>query len=188
MGQDKARIPDPRTGLALAERTASILAACVPMAVEVGPGYTSLPSVLEVPRGGGPLAAIAAGAEALSQRGWRGPAVVVATDLPRLSIEIVRWLASQPDGPSVVPVSGRRPQPLCALYQRDALETARRLIGSGHSSIGSLLDDIDLRLVAPNEWAPAAGDPRCLDDIDTPEDLQALIRTTHRAFRHEVPS
>lgn len=183
MGRDKARIPHPRTGLELAERTASILAACVPMAIEVGPGYTSLPSVLEVPRGGGPLAAIAAGAEALSQRGWRGPAVVVATDLPRLSIEVVRWLANQPEGPSVVPMSDGRPQPLCALYQRGALESARRLIGSGRSSIGSLLDDIHLRLVEPNEWARAAGDPRCLDDVDTPEDLQALIRTARGRHR-----
>ena len=61
MGQDKAALPATDGGESLAGRTARLLAAATSPTLEVGPGWSDLPAVVEVQRGGGPLVALAAG-------------------------------------------------------------------------------------------------------------------------------
>jgi len=63
MGHDKSRLIVE--GSTLAVRTARLLRPVVETAVEVGPGVSGLPTTLEEPPGGGPLAALSAGYRAL---------------------------------------------------------------------------------------------------------------------------
>jgi molybdopterin-guanine dinucleotide biosynthesis protein A len=174
MGQDKAALPAPDTGESLAGRTARLLAASTSLAVEVGPGWSDLPAIVEVQRGGGPLVAVAAGRRELCARGWDGPAVVVATDLPHLTLELLSWLVEHPSRRSVVPVALGVPQPLCARYSPADLDRAGVLVAMGRRSMRDLLDGTDALLVGPEEWSPAAGDPDALADVDTPADLARL--------------
>ena len=174
MGRDKAALPATDGGESLAGRTARLLAAATSPTLEVGPGWSDLPAVVEVERGGGPLVAIAAGRRELSVRGWDGPAVVVATDLPRLTLDLLSWLVEHPARTSVVPVALGVPQPLCARYSARDLDRAVVLAALGRRSLRDLFDGTDALLVGPEQWQPAAGHPDALVDVDTPADLDRL--------------
>jgi molybdopterin-guanine dinucleotide biosynthesis protein A len=174
MGQDKAALAASDTGESLAGRTARLLGAATSVALEIGPGFSRLPAVVEVQRGGGPLVAIAAGREELCRRGWNGPALVVATDLPRLTATLLAWLAEHPAPTSVVPVALGVPQPLCARYAARDLDRAVALAAKGRRSMRDLLEGTNALLVGPDEWQAAAGDPDALEDVDTPGDLGRL--------------
>jgi molybdenum cofactor guanylyltransferase len=107
MGVDKATIDiDGEPCVARVERA---LRAVASPCVEIGPGATSFPSIVEPMPGEGPLSAIAAGREALVEMGHDGPVLVLACDLPFVTEELLRWLATRPNGGSVVPmVDGHR--------------------------------------------------------------------------------
>jgi molybdopterin-guanine dinucleotide biosynthesis protein A len=178
MGVDKASIRLPPHGDApgetLAERTARLLEAVTKPALEVGPGHTHLPVVMDRTPGAGPLAAVTSGSAALRQGGWRGPVLVLATDLPRLSATLLAWLAEYPSDRSVVPTSEGHTQALCARYAPGDLETAAILQRAGASSMHELLDIIDPVLLEPEQWLPVTGDPECLTDVDDRADLERL--------------
>jgi molybdopterin-guanine dinucleotide biosynthesis protein A len=174
MGRDKATLRGSAQplGPTLAERTADLLNTVCQIAVEVGPGCSALPAVAEAVPGQGPLVAVAAAWIELGIRGWSGPVLVVATDLPRLNLGLLRWLADHPGSHSVVPVAARRVQPLCARYRPEDLDLAARLVGDGERSMTALIDAVDADLVDEQDWLPAAGDASVLLDVDTPADLK----------------
>lgn len=173
MGRDKALLHID--GHALCLRTADLLAQVADPVVEVGPGFTALPRAIEAVAHSGPLPALAAGAEYLLEVGHVGPALVVATDLPRLTVGLLELLATWPGSVSVVPLdSTGRAQPLCARYSPAALARVITLVAAGQRSMMSLLDGIDVIRLAPDEWAAGAGRPDALLDVDTPDDLAAF--------------
>jgi molybdopterin-guanine dinucleotide biosynthesis protein A len=176
-GRAKAALPVGST--TLAARTAALVGAVADPAVEVGPGHSGLAAVADTIPRGGPLAAMATGAAWLAGHGWWGPALVVATDLPRLSAPLLAWLAAHPAGGTVVPVDRNgRAQPLCARYQPLALTTAGMLVAAGRRAMGDLLDATpSITYVEAAEWVRATGDPDALVDIDTPADLAAAGMT-----------
>ena len=183
MGRDKAAIPvfgvdaeNALPNLTLAERTARLLQAVTEVSLEVGPGFSALDHVTESPAQTGPLAAMSAGGAELRQRGWEGPVLLVATDLPYLTSGLLEWLADREDGRSVVPVANARPQPLCARYEPADMEVATGLVEDGRRAMFDLLDAVNPIYVPEEAWVLYAGDPRCLNDVDTPEHLDASPR------------
>ena len=178
MGRDKAVIPV--AGQRLADRTAALLSSIAGPVVEVGPGYTSLPSVCEDPPGSGPLAAVAAGVAWLGglRHGERASAaLVVATDLPGLTPGLLRLLAGHPGGGCVVPLDrGGRAQVACARYSPDALALAPELVAAGHRSLKALLERVAVTWLPASQWVAAAGTAGALTDVDTPDDLAAARR------------
>jgi molybdopterin-guanine dinucleotide biosynthesis protein A len=176
LGQDKAALVLPGGTEPLARRSGRLLAEVTQPALEVGPGQSGLPALLEDPPGGGPLLALAAGTRRLRTLGWTGSAVVIATDLPLLTRGFLAWLAGHPSSLSVVPVLGGVPQTLCARYAPKDLDRAVELAAAGRRALRDLLDGSDALLAGPEVWGPAAGDPEALFDVDTPEDL-ARVRS-----------
>jgi pyruvate,water dikinase len=166
MGHDKADIRIG--GTTLARRTAAVLTRVLSPVVEIGAGRTDLPCSAEDPPGRGPLAAVAAAAELLTDLGHHGPAVVVATDLPRLGTRAVHDLACHPGAATVVPVVGGRPQWLAARWAADDLCRASSLVRRGVRRLGSL--GVGARFLEDPPWADE------LVDVDTPEDLVELFR------------
>jgi molybdopterin-guanine dinucleotide biosynthesis protein A len=166
MGRDKATLVID--GEPLARRLAALLAAVTRPALEVGPGSSGLATADPDPREG-PLAAIAAGWRSLGKLGHCGPVLVIATDLPRLTIEVLGWLAGRSETVSVVPVVQGRPQSLCARWCRADLDRAVELVGRGeravHAALGpgtAFLDEGAWGYVAP---------ALAFQDVDRPEDL-----------------
>ena len=172
MGQDKAAIKLPGGSETLAQRTARMLGAVTAPTMEVGPGYTSLPRVIEPEAPSGPLHAVALGYEELRHAGWEGPAVVVATDLALLSEEFLAWLAGVPGDSSVVPVAEGVAQPLCARYSSGDLAKAASLVSRGRRAMRDLLSVIDADLIGEEGWPSVAN---TLTDADTPEELLAVL-------------
>lgn len=129
----------------------------------------------ENPPGGGPLAGLAAGIDVLPA--GTDLVVVLASDLPRVSADVVRRLvqagsaAGEVDGAAVVDDSGHV-QPLLACYRVDALVRALQRIGDPFGRpLRSLLAELQLATVPENDAAA---------DIDTLDDLQNFTRPSHR--------
>ena len=172
MGRDKASIVlvDGRT---CAQTVAERLAEVADPVLEVGPGTSGLTAVPDDRPGAGPLAALATGWAALSGVGHGGPVLVLACDLPAISVPLLELLARARGEGTVVPVVGGRPQPLCARFGQAALDRCRSLVGEGRSSVMALLDVTPVTWLGPDVWSEVV-DPGCFADIDTPEDLARL--------------
>lgn len=171
MGQDKSQLMVE--GSTLAVRTASLLRLVVETAVEVGPGVSGLPTTLEEPPGGGPLAALTAGCRALRDHGHAGGALAVACDLPLLSKSLLRLLVEWDSPGSVVPVVQGRPQPLCARWSARDLDAAGPMFARGVRSLRHLVAQADVVLLGESEWGTVAHEEQ-FSDVDTPEDVQRL--------------
>lgn len=152
MGRDKASLFSE----ALAQR---LVEACG-RAWEVGPGWTALPVVADP--GEGPLAALAAAAPLVGG----ADVVLLACDMPAVSVELLRALASA-DG-TVVPVVAGEAQPLCARYAAADVQRAPAVVAGGGRAMRALLDGADVA------WADDFGRPGEFVDVDTPEDLADL--------------
>ena len=160
-------------GETLADRLAAVLARVAAPVLEIGPGYTSLPSVREDPPGSGPLPALAAGADELRARGVEAPAIVLAVDLPGVDVRLLEWLAAHPAPGTVVPVVDGVVQPLCARYGVDALAAAREVASSGARSLRALLAVVPVHEAPEAEWCALATRDTFVD-VDTPDDVAAL--------------
>ncbi|MDE2281553.1 MAG: NTP transferase domain-containing protein [Actinomycetales bacterium] len=171
IGRDKSQLIVE--GTTLARRTASLLERVVATAIEVGPGTSGLASVLESPRGAGPLVAIAAGYAALCDNGDVENALVVACDLPLLSEDLLRLLLNYDVLGSVVPVVEGRAQPLCARWSRRDLERASELATSGERSVRHVTTQSDVTLLDDSHWGHVAT-PATFFDVDDPADVNRL--------------
>lgn len=161
-------------GEQLARKVARVLVSVAAPVIEVGPGRTELPCVLEAPRGAGPLVALACGWEALRASGHDGPVLGLASDLPHVTSELLRFLAEWPGESSAVPVVDGRLQPLCARWSRSALEHALDLAATGQRSMRALLATTPVDRVGVKAWGKVTT-AECFDDLDTWEDLARLV-------------
>lgn len=170
MGTDKARLLVE--GRVLAEYVADVMTQVVAPVLEVGPGVTELRAVAERPIGAGPLAAVAAGWEALQALGDPVAVLVLACDLPLVTVGLLELLATWPGDSSVVPVVAGRAQPLCARWSRGALTESRgRLVHD--STLAHLVDSAETIVIDESVWGSLV-DPRVFEDVDRPEDLGRL--------------
>lgn len=168
MGRAKAELA--WDGERLADRVARVVGAVCAPVLEVGPGHSALPAVLEDPPGSGPLVALVAGVHALATSGAEPPVLVVAVDMPFVSEPLLTLLRDHPGDRSVVPVASGRAQPLCARYSADACRLAVALTEAGERSMRALLDAADVELVPESRWQEVAG-ADALVDVDTPDDV-----------------
>jgi molybdopterin-guanine dinucleotide biosynthesis protein A len=146
LGRDKATLQLGPGGATLAQHLGSLLASATAEAIEVGSGASSLAVPDEPDPRRGPLAAIAVGARHLWRGGHDGPVLVLATDLPRVSLDLLRAITSWPaaDHMTVVPVAGGRPQTLCARWSTAALERAVALDEAGERRVQAAFGAGDL--------------------------------------------
>lgn len=176
MGSDKALLEVE--GRRMVDRAAAALSAVAEPVVEVGPGWSGLPAVREDPPGSGPLAAVSAGVAALRAAGHDGPVLVLAVDMPRVGVEVLRLLADRPGLATAVPRAEGHPQVLCARYGPDTLAEADRLLAGGGKSLRQLVEGLAARgeaeWVEPDEWESVAGRDT-FSDVDTPEDLRRVL-------------
>lgn len=158
----------------LADRSARVLTAVASPVIEVGPGVTELPAILEDPPGSGPLAALVAGGRALAARGSADDDVlVVAVDMPFVDEAVLRGLLVADPADAVVPRVDGRAQPLCARYSRSAITRATVLVRDGTRAMHALLDVLQVEWLDEPQWSTFAT-ARSFVDIDTPEDAHRV--------------
>lgn len=123
----------------------------------------------ENPRGGGPVAAIAAGLKLIDSEF----VAIIATDMPFASAILAVLTQNFPEtDDAVIPLdSVGIPQPLCALYRSDALVRALTELGSTQGqSMRNLVQNLSVKEL---RLEPAVR--RILLDVDTPSDLERAI-------------
>ena len=110
--------------------------------------------------------------------GARHPLVlVVATDHPALSVDVLRLLvdrAAATDAGAVALTGPHGGEPFLAVYRRDALGTVRATLDAGTRRMQEVLAALDPELIEPDEWRALDPDGHTLDDVDVPEDLERL--------------
>lgn len=117
----------------------------------------------------------AAGLEAALGAARRDLVLVVATDHPALSVDVLTLLIDRARGSKAgaVALSGPRGgEPFVAVYRRDRLGTVRSLLDAGTRRMQDVLAGLGPELIPETEWRALDRDGRTIDDIDTPEDLQ----------------
>ena len=170
MGTDKAKLR--LDGDTLAGRAAGRLGAVCSVVVEVGPGLTGRPHVVEEPAGSGPLAALSAGGAALDDLGWDGSALLLAVDLPNVGLPLLELLRDWPGASTAVPEAGRL-QPVCARYGPEALLAASSLLAGGVRALHALFDVVDYDVVPERVWR-AVAPADAFADVDTPNDAARM--------------
>jgi molybdopterin-guanine dinucleotide biosynthesis protein A len=169
MGRDKAELVV--AGERLADRAARVLQTVCDPVLEIGPGRSALETVGDDddPHTG-PLAALVTGAGALRTRGYEGPVLLLAVDLPFVGARFLELLVNHPSADSVVPLAGGMRQSCCARYAPAALAAAADLVERGERAMHALLSAVPVVEITEPEWRSVAP-ADALADLDTPEDL-----------------
>ena len=124
------------------------------------------------PGAGGPLAGLL-GAAAVARTPWL---FVCGCDMPRLSVDAVRWVLAQGGSADAVAVAGPDGvvEPLHAGFRRSAVLAARDRVPSG-GGVVALFDALDATRTVAVEDAPAGVDlAASLSNVNTRADLEAL--------------
>jgi molybdenum cofactor guanylyltransferase len=124
----------------------------------------------EIP-GAGPLGAVVAGLLASPH-----PLMAVAGgDMPFASSALFSLMAKIHSGEdAVVPISDSGPEPLHAVYARDALPRIRSALAEGLLSMRGMLDQLTVRPVEATEWRKVDPSGRFALNLNSPEDLSHL--------------
>jgi len=169
MGRDKARLE--LGGVANATRLARLLGALFEDLLLVGGDPPADAPGRRVADPEGPVCALRGLLAALEAA--RAPGVlVVATDLPLLTPDLVLALVAWPEADAVVPRSAAGIHPLCALYRREVLlPLARERLAAGRLDLRGLLDAVATSYFGPDDLARVDPSGRALTNVNTPEDL-----------------
>jgi molybdopterin-guanine dinucleotide biosynthesis protein A len=99
-------------------------------------------------------------------------ALAVATDMPFLSLPLLRWMLDQPREYDVLVPLREEPEPLHAVYAKRCLEPMRRRLESGRLKITGFFEDVRVRFVDAATLAAYDPEGRSFFNINTPEDLE----------------
>jgi molybdopterin-guanine dinucleotide biosynthesis protein A len=98
--------------------------------------------------------------------------LVVATDLPLLTPDLLLALVAWPEADVVLPRTDDGWHPLCALYRRDtALPAAQRQLASGALALRDLIAELDVHPLDSADLAALDPDGIALSNVNEPADL-----------------
>jgi len=168
MGEDKAFLA--LAGVPLAVRTARLLESlCEELLLVGGEPPAGAPGrrVADPPGARCALRGLVAALEVA-----RAPRVlVVATDLPGLTADLLLALVALPEADVVLPRSAAGLEPLCAIYRREAvLPLARAQLAAGRLALHELLGELETTTLAGAELAAFDPDGGVLANANTPEE------------------
>lgn len=170
MGHDKARLE--LAGVAGATRAARLLASLFEEVLLVGGEPPDDAPGRRVPDVEGPACGLRGVVSALEAASAER-VLVLATDLPLVSPDLLLALVAWPEAPVVAPRTETGPQPLCALYAREpALAIARERLAGGHLKLEGLLESLGVQYLEPSVLARLDPDGRALLNVNTPDDLE----------------
>jgi molybdopterin-guanine dinucleotide biosynthesis protein A len=174
MGTDKALLPfGSENLLQLALRKAMEVCAR-PVIVGDPVRYASYGTVIEdrIP-GCGPLGGIHA---ALSTSTTEAN-LVLSADMPLMTSEFLLWLvryAAAGDELAIVPETGGRPQPLCAVYKRALLPVIEPALKAGEFKVTGIFRQARTRLISEAEMRAAGFAPDIFSNVNTPGEYEAV--------------
>lgn len=186
MGSNKALLPiGNETLLQRALRTAihALGNACIVGARSV---YDRFGEVVEdVYTGCGPLGGIHAALRATTT----DLNLMLSVDMPLMTPQFLRWLgarARKANALIVIPNATGGPQPLCAIYRKDVLETAEQALKRGDYKIGSMFSKVPTLLIQESELSADGFSPDIFQNINTQEDYRNLCQHIEAGDSKEI--
>jgi molybdopterin-guanine dinucleotide biosynthesis protein A len=169
MGSDKAALAIG--GVASATRVARCLALLCEDVVLVGGDPPADAPGRRAPDGDGPRSALRGVVAALeATRAER--VLVVATDLPFVTPDLLLALIAWPEADAVVPRTADGVHPLCGLYRREAaLAAARKNLAAERLALSALLGALATSYLEGDDLRAVDPDGIALLNVNTPEDL-----------------
>lgn len=172
MGRDKAHLPVGAT--TLAAHAARLLASLFEDVLLVGGDPPEDAPGRRVPDRDGPVCALRGLVSALASARCER-VIVVATDMPLLSAELILGLVAWSGADAVVPRSADGPHPLCALYRRDpVLAAAERRLDAGELKLQGVLAELDVSWLEGDDLALVDPEGHALSNVNTPEQWSAI--------------
>lgn len=102
-------------------------------------------------------------------------AFVCGCDMPSLSGRLIDSMVERArPGRLLVPVVAGRPEPLHALYPQSCLPEAERALRDGIRMMLDFFQRVPVDYLPESEFAGIEGADKSFDNINTPEDLEAL--------------
>ena len=169
MGSDKAALAIG--GVASATRVARCLALLCEDVVLVGGDPPADAPGRRAPDGDGPRSALRGLVAALeATRAER--VLVVATDLPFVTPDLLLALIAWPEADAVVPRTADGIHPLCAVYRRErTLAAARTNLAAERLALSALLGALATSYLEGDDLRAVDPDGMALLNLNTPEDL-----------------
>ncbi len=189
MGQDKRRLRLwGATGPSLLEHTIHTLAqVCSEVVVVLNDeaDWPGLPvrTVRDIYLQGGALGGIYSGLAASQTE----HALVVAADLPLLSLALLRWMIAQPRDYDVLAprLDGKARNKLGvesmhAVYSRACLEPMQRQLEAGNPQVIGFFSAVRVRLIEPETIARLDPSGHAFLNVNTPDDLEQVRKLLER--------
>lgn len=108
-----------------------------------------------------------------------GHVFVCACDMPLISTELVHHLSERIGGhDAVVPLRNDRPEPSHALWSKAVADTVDLALATGERAVYRVLETLDAVWIDESEWRTIDPDGASFMNVNTPEDLARLSRTT----------
>ena len=172
MGRDKAHLE--WGGETWSTRAARLLAGLFAETLLVGGDPEEVAPGRRIPDPTGPVCALRGLTGALLAA--TSPRVlIVATDLPLLSADLLLALTAWPESDVILPADGEGDHPLCAIYRRDVcLPIALAHLESGRLSLRELLAEVDSDRVSLEDLGLADLGSASLTNVNTPDELAQL--------------
>jgi molybdopterin-guanine dinucleotide biosynthesis protein A len=174
MGRDKALMD--HEGRTLLARAVEVVRAITPQVRVVGSHEKFgdfAPVVEDIFRDCGPLAGIHA-ALLSSQTELN---LMLAVDMPFVSASFLEYLLQKArdtgDATVVVPSSGGKMQPLCAMYRPQFAAVAETALRAGKNRIDTLFAAVSCRVLEEQELKAVGFSPAIFHNFNTPEDVEA---------------
>lgn len=168
-GRDEASLE--RQGVACSTRTARLLARLFEETLLVGGAPEAAAPGRRVVDPAGPSCALR-GLVAALDASEAERVLVVATDLPCLTADLLLALTAWPEADAVVPTDVRGDHPLCAIYRRErCLATARARLESGQLALSDLLHGVETARAPIEALGVAEGLVDPFTNVDTPAQL-----------------
>lgn len=101
---------------------------------------------------------------------------VIACDMPFVRAEVISYIIGQRAKEATVPLLGGRPEPLLAVYTKDATQRMRQMIGEGNTSIAKMLQEMDVRYISEEELKAIDPSGESFMNINTPEDYDRAVK------------
>lgn len=102
--------------------------------------------------------------------------LVISVDMPLLSAGFLNWLvdiAASGQELAVVPQTGQRVQPLCAVYRGSAKDVIERALLLNDLKVSSIFTRIPTRYVQVEEMRAAGFSPEIFVNVNTPAEYDA---------------
>jgi molybdopterin-guanine dinucleotide biosynthesis protein A len=184
-GGKSTRMGQPKAWLTLAnetllQRVVRLLSTALNPVVVVAAVDQQLPElpaevtvVLDSMPGEGPLVGLQTGLQAMSQ--LADAAFVCGCDMPFVNPEVVRLLIARlGDKPAMVVKHAGQCEPLASIYRTSLAKDFADIIDRGERSIHRAIARLNLPMIDSHELRDIDAELRCLKNINTQEEYEAL--------------